>query len=249
MSDGPVGFGAQDGARSVDTSALGDYMAGLRGGFSATGFNQPAGGPVHFSPAPGPKHFRPADPDHNPTEGWNPFEAAGEPPVEAVEPVLDAIDSARAEGFAAGLEAAQRVAASGAAEHAGAIDRLIAALESMGGFDREALAGRLRQTVLYLVTRMVGEIGVAPDLLVQRIEAAVKLLADSSEPALMRLNPADLALVDGRVPDRVFAIADKAIERGALVIETRTTVIEDGPSGWLNQLAAAIDRTALPDQS
>ena len=94
---------------------------------------------------------------------------------------------------------------------------------------------------------MVGEIGVAPDLLAKRIDAAVKLLADSSEPALMRLNPEDLALVEGRVPERVSAIGDKTVERGGLVIETRATAIEDGPTAWLAQLAAAIDRVALPD--
>lgn len=251
MSDGPVGFEPQRETRSVDTSALGDYMAGLRGGFAETGFAGAGKGPVHFSPAAGPRHFRPADPDHNPTAGWDPFDPLGEKDAEPAtdpEPVLDAIDAARAEGYAAGLEAAQRLAAAGADEQARIVDRLIAALDSMGGFDREALAARLRQTVLYLVARMVGETGIAPDLLVQRVEAAVKLLADSSEPALMRMNPEDLALIEGRVPERVFAIADKAIERGGLTIETRTTVIEDGPGAWLAQLAASIDRTALPDE-
>jgi flagellar assembly protein FliH len=37
------------------------------------------------------------------------------------------------------------------------------------------------------------------------------------------------------------------MERGGFRIETRSTAIEDGPSAWLNQLAAALDRAALPD--
>lgn len=258
MSDGPIGFVPQGDARSVGTGALGDYMAALRGGFSETAFVRADKGPVGFTPVspapppqPGPKHFSPADPDNNPTAGWNPFDAAtGDEEIQPehdAEPLLDALDTARVEGYSAGFEAGARQAALEADAQTAIGDRLVAALDGVASFDRDQLAAHLRQTVLYLVTRMVGETGVAPDLLTKRIEAAVKLLADSSEPALMRMNPEDLALVEGRVPERVFAIGDKGVERGGLVIETRTTVIEDGPTAWLAQLAAAIDRVALPD--
>lgn len=240
------GFAPGAEARSVDAGALGRFMSGMRGGFAlrdvaARPEGEAPDGPVSFSPAPPPKHFSPADPDSNPTEGWNPLDPSAAP-ADFSEPAqaFDAIAAARAEGFLEGQKAAVVGQES--------IDRLAAALARINGFDREALAGRLRQTVLYLVTRLVGETGVSGDLLAGRIKAAVDLIADSSEPALLRLNPDDLALVEGRFPDRVFAVADKAVERGGFLIETKTTVIEDGPGAWLAQLAAAIDRTALPDQ-
>jgi flagellar assembly protein FliH len=116
----------------------------------------------------------------------------------------------------------------------------------MSDFDRDVLATRLRQTVLFLVTRLVGEVGVSGELLNSRIEAAVTLLADSSEMAQLRLNPADLTLVEGHAPAQVALIADETIGRGGFRIETRTTSIEDGPAAWLDQLAAALDRAALP---
>lgn len=255
MSDGPAGFAPQGDARSVGVGALGDYMAALRGGFSEIAFARADKEPVGFTPVspapPQPKHFSPADPDNNPTAGWNPLDAAGgrdgNPPEHDAEPLLDALDAARVEGYAAGFDAGVRQGALEADAQTAIGDRIVAALDGVASFDRDQLAAHLRQTVLYLVTRMVGEIGVAPDLLAKRIDAAVKLLADSSEPALMRLNPEDLALVEGRVPERVSAIGDKAVERGGLVIETRATAIEDGPTAWLAQLAAAIDRVALPD--
>jgi flagellar assembly protein FliH len=229
-------------ARSVDFGALGAAMSGMRGGFSDAG-------PVHFSPAPEPRHFRPANPGVNPTAGWDPFDPMGSnsetpfPEPESIDPV----EAARAEGFAEGMAAAGRMAAERGEADAQALAALAATLDSMTGFDRDLLATRLRQTVLFLVTRLVEETGVSPDLLNGRIEAAVALLADSSEAAVLKLNPDDLLLVEGQTPARIALAADSMIERGGFRIETRATSIEDGPAVWLAQLAAAMDRAALPD--
>jgi flagellar assembly protein FliH len=226
-------------ARPVDFGALGAAMSGMRGGFAA-------GGPVHFSPAPEPQHFRPATPGVNPTAGWDPFDPLGEKAKTAPQASYDAIDAARAEGFAEGMAAAERMAAERGEADAKALSQLAGLFELMSDFDRDVLATRLRQTVLFLVTRLVGEVGVSGELLNSRIEAAVTLLADSSEMAQLRLNPADLTLVEGHAPAQVALIADETIGRGGFRIETRTTSIEDGPAAWLDQLAAALDRAALP---
>jgi flagellar assembly protein FliH len=225
-------------ARAVDFGALGAAMSGMRGGFAE-------GGPVGFSPAPEPKHFRPADPGLKPTAGWDPFDPLGDRPK--ADTGSDAIDAARAEGFAEGMATAERMAAERGEADAQALARIAAALEATTGFDRDALAGRLRQTVLALVSRLIGEAGVSTELLTKRIEAAVTLIADSAEPAMLRLNPEDLKLLEGHVPAPLLAVQDPAIERGGFRVETRSTAIEDGPSAWLNQLAAALDRAALPD--
>jgi flagellar assembly protein FliH len=231
-------FAGSADARAVDFGALGAAMSGMRGGFAENG-------PVHFSPAPEPKHFRPADPGFKPTAGWDPFDPLGERPKSDGAP--DAIEAARADGFAEGMAAAERMAAERGEADAQALGRIAAALEATAGFDRDALAARLRQTVLFLVSRLIGEAGVSADLLTKRIEAAVALIADSAEPAMLRLNPDDLKLLEGHVPAPLLAVQDPAVERGAFRIETRSTAIEDGPAAWLNQLAAALDRAALPD--
>jgi flagellar assembly protein FliH len=100
--------------------------------------------------------------------------------------------------------------------------------------------------VLHLVTRLIGEAGVPADLLATRIAAATDLLADASESALLRLNPADVALVEGKLATTVFAAGDATVARGSFVLESASTVVEDGPDLWLDQLAAAIDRAAVP---
>jgi flagellar assembly protein FliH len=226
-------------AQPVDFGALGAAMSGMRGGFSA-------GGPVHFSPAPQPQHFRPATPGANPTAGWDPFD----PTVDtgkAPQTSHDAVEAARAEGFAEGMATAERMAAERGEVDAQALARIADGLEAMSGFERDALASRLRQTVMFLVSRLIGEAGVSAELLGKRIEAAVALLADSAEAAVLKLNPEDLPLVESQLPATVAPAADPGIERGGFRIETRTTSIEDGPAAWLNQLAAALDRAALSD--
>ena len=227
-------------AKTVDFGSLGAAMSGMRGGFSE-------GGPVHFSPAPEPRHFRPANPGANPTEGWDPFDAAGAQPAAATPEAFDAVTSARAEGFAEGFAAAERNAAERGDADAKALAEIAGLLEMMSGFDRDALAMRLRQTVMALVTRLVGEAGVSAEMLSKRIDTAIKLIADSAELAQLRLNPADLVLIEGHQPAHVTLVGDETVGRGGFRIETRSTSIEDGPDAWLAQLSAALDRAALPD--
>jgi flagellar assembly protein FliH len=108
------------------------------------------------------------------------------------------------------------------------------------------MAGQLRQTVLHLVSKLVGEVGIAPDVLAGRITAAVDLLADSAESALLRLHPDDLPLVEGKLPATIFPVGDPHVARGGFVIESASTIVEDGPDLWLEQLAQAIDRVPIP---
>lgn len=194
--------------------------------------------------AAGPKSFSPADAGHNPTAGWNPLDPH-QPPSEFVDPVA----AARTAGFVEG-----QAAALAAAEETSVRDRrlladLTVALGQAGRIDRERIARHLRQTVMLLVGKLVGETGVSGDLLATRITAATDLLADAAESALLRVNPADVALLEGRLPATLFAAGDASVARGAFVLESASTVIEDGPELWLEQLAATIDRVAVPAAS
>src|SRR3546814_16503454 len=68
----------------------------------------------------------------------------------------------------------------------------------------------------------------------------------AAESALLRVNPADVALLDGKLPKNVFAAGDEGVQRGAFVLEAASTIVEDGPDLWLEQLGQAIDRIAVP---
>lgn len=202
-----------------------------------------------------PRGFAPADLIARIEEA---FAARGEPVAPAPEPVamedfapepepaLDPIEVARQQGFEAGYTAGAALRDDSVAQERALIEGIAAGLASDERIDRERIARQLRQTVLHLVTGIVGELGVSTDLLAGRVEAAAELLADASESAMLRVHPEDVALLDGRLPTTIFAVGDANVARGAFVLEAASTIVEDGPELWLQQLTAALDKVAVP---
>lgn len=201
------------------------------------------GGGTARSEAPvGPRHFSPADPaGEKPTQGWDPLDAQAEPNV-----FIDPVETAHAAGFAEGLAAAAAATRESGDRDRALMTELAAALANGHQLDRDRFATQLRQTVLLLVNKLVGECGVSAEVLGARIAAAAEMLADASESALLRLHPDDVPLVEGALPKAIFAAGDATLTRGSFVLESASTLIEDGPDLWLDQLAAAIDRVPVP---
>ena len=198
------------------------------------------------APAPerpvAPKHFSPADrAGDKPTQGWDPLDAEAEPSV-----FIDPVETAHAAGYAEGLAAAAAAARESGDRDAALLTELAAALANGHQLDRDRIAHQLRTTVMMLVSKLVGECGVGADMLNARIEAAAELLADASESALLRLNPDDMPLLADALPKSIFAAADPHLARGSFVLESASTLVEDGPDLWLSQLAQAIERVPLP---
>jgi flagellar assembly protein FliH len=194
-----------------------------------------------FTGDPGPRSYAPANPDRNPTEGWDPLDA-----TTPDAPFIDPVEEARREGFEEGFAAARTAQEEAARRDLDLLEGVMAALKSDDRVDRDRIADQLRQTVLHLVTRLVGEIGVSGDLLAGRVEAAAELLADASESAILRVSPGDVALLDGRLPTSIFAVGDANLTRGSFVLEAASTIVEDGPELWLEQLTSALDKVAVP---
>ncbi|WBH15670.1 FliH/SctL family protein [Sphingomonas radiodurans] len=194
-----------------------------------------------FSSEAGPKSYAPANPATNPTEGWDPLD-----PTTPAAPFIDPVEEARREGYDEGFAAARAEQDEAARRDLVLVEGVLAALQSEDRVDRDRIAQQLRQTVLHLVSRLVGEVGVSADLLTGRVEAAAELLADASESAILRLNPADVPLLDGRLPATIFAVGDPHLSRGAFVLEAASTIVEDGPELWLEQLTQALDKVAVP---
>ncbi len=190
----------------------------------------------------GPKHFSPADRDGDkPTQGWDPLDAEAEPTA-----FIDPVETAHAAGYAEGLAAAAAAARESGDRDAALMTQLAAALANGHQLDRDRIAHQLRTTVMMLVSKLVGECGVGADMLNARIEAAAELLADASESALLRLNPDDMPLLADALPKSIFAAADPHLARGSFILESASTLVEDGPDLWLSQLAQAIERVPLP---
>ena len=189
----------------------------------------------------GPKHFSPANPGVDPTAGWNPLD-----PEIVDTGFVDPVEAARSAGFEEGVAVATAAYEAQAVQDRALLEGLLGEIRAGRGLDREGVARRLRQTVLTLVERLVGEVGVSGELLAARVHAAAELLADANESALLRVHPDDVALLDGVLPATIFAAGDASVARGSFVLEAASTIVEDGPALWLEQLTAAIDRVPLP---
>ena len=244
MSEFTAGFSSR--GHGV-AEALQAAFAPRVGGFAVADLRERATrGPVHFAPQgegeAGPKHFSPANPGTNPTAGWDPLDAAA-PQTSFVDPVA----AAHAAGYAEGVEAALAEIVANVERDRALLTSLTHALQADDRIDRDAVARRLRETVLFLVTRLVGEVGISPEILARRIEAAADMLSDAAESAMLRVHPDDVALLEGKLPRQIFAIGDASVARGAFVLESASTIVEDGPEEWLEQLAQAIDRVAVPE--
>jgi flagellar assembly protein FliH len=188
----------------------------------------------------GPRHFSPADRSENPTAGWDPLDAGAD-----TTPFIDPVEAAHAAGYAEGMAAAMAAAEAARMRDEGLLAGVAGSLGG-AGFDRDVMAAQLRETVMMLVTRIVGETGVSAERLAARVDAAAGMLADAAESAMLRVHPDDVPLLEGRIPATVFAVGDASVARGSFVLESASTVVEDGPAMWLEQLAAAIDRVPLP---
>lgn len=197
-------------------------------------------GPRAPAPAATPRHFSPADPSARPTAGWDPLD----PSVQTAH--IDPLQAAHAAGYAEGLAAAAAASREADARDHGLFATLAERLAGAARIDREGIARRLRQTVMTLTAKLVGEVGVSADRLAARIDAAAELLADEAESALLRVHPDDVALLEGRLPATIFAAGDPGVPRGGFVLESASTIVEDGPDLWLDQLGEAIDRVPLP---
>lgn len=151
----------------------------------------------------------------------------------------DPVAEAYARGFADGSALARDEALQAERERDAARAAIELAFARFDEASAAALAERLRQTVHALCEEAVLPLALDPAGLVARIEAAVTLLRRSQDERRVLVNPVDLPLIEGRLPEGLTVEADASVERGALRIETADGGIEDGPTHWRRILAEA----------
>jgi len=105
------------------------------------------------------------------------------------------------------------------------------------------LAVLLAETVDRLVKEIVGEVDIDGLKLLARAKAAAALVGEVTQPARLRVNPDDLALLAGA--DLSVAVeGDPDLPRGGVVLETAEGWIEDGPAVRLDRLRVELDKVA-----
>lgn len=159
---------------------------------------------------------------------------------EASPAAADPAEAAFAEGYARGFEDAAAQARAQAEKEAAARTRLETAFERLAEAEGLRLEERLRETVLALCEHTLAPLAVDLDALNERISRALNALRRSEDERVLRLHPDDIALLAGRLPERVRIEPDPALDRGGLRVETAEGGLEDGPEQWRRALAEAL---------
>ena len=160
-------------------------------------------------------------------------------PVQAGEGA-DPLARAWSEGHAAGLAEARAEAEARAAADAEARGQIELALARLDAEQTEELRQRLLATVEALCEATIAPLALDRAALTERVARAATMLARADDDKVLRLHPADLALVARNLPEGLQTIADPAIERGALRIESASGGVEDGPAHWRRAIAEAL---------
>lgn len=151
------------------------------------------------------------------------------------------LEAVRAEAFALGWDEGRRTMELEFAAERESLLKLAQSLDVLQPEPTNALALLLAETVDRLVRQVVGEVAIDPDRLTARAAAAAALIGEETEPGRLRVHPDDLALLGGAALP-VPLVADPALERGAILLETGLGWIEDGPAVRLERLRAELDR-------
>ena len=154
----------------------------------------------------------------------------------------DPLAVAWAEGYAAGTQQAQAEAAQQAQIEAAARDALSLNFARLGRELEELLRERLRDTIAALCEAALAPLALDEAALIRRIERAVTMFVRADDERVVRLNPDDLASVSAQFCAEWKVIADPALERGALRVESASGGVEDGPAQWRMELAEALQQ-------
>ena len=154
----------------------------------------------------------------------------------AADPVLQAWEDGHAAGYAAAFTEAEATAA----EAEAARTRFALSLERLDAELAEGLRQKLHATVVALCEETLRPLALDPAALARRVERAVAMFARADDERVIRLNPADHALVAGQLPVDWTFVPDPALEPGALRVETQSGGVEDGPEQWRRDITEAL---------
>ena len=155
--------------------------------------------------------------------------------------VAEAFQAGLAEGRRTAEDAAQVEISEAAASHR-AIETAFARFDEQSA---RVLQERLRGAVAAICQAMAGEIALDPARLAARVETAAAMLRRKHDERVIRLHPADIALVSDRIDPELRVEPDASLSRGQLRVEGEDGGVEDGAEQWRAALAEALG-TCLP---
>ncbi len=152
----------------------------------------------------------------------------------------DPLAQAWADGHAAGFSEASDAAEAHAQEEAAARAKITLAMARLDADQAEQLRQKLTATVTALCEASLAPLALDPAAMTARVTTATAMLARADDDKVLRLHPDDLKLIAKDLPEGLEVLADPALDRGALRIETANGGVEDGPSHWHRAIAEAL---------
>jgi flagellar assembly protein FliH len=149
----------------------------------------------------------------------------------------DILEQARIEAFAQGFDEGCRVIGDSQVAEAEARNRLAEALEPAPS---GMLSTMLSATVVRLVEQIVGEVEIDIERLVQRCDTVAAFIEENDPKGALHLHPDDIAMLQDETIG-VRLVADEAMHRGCVRLETADGWVEDGPDVRLSRLRALLD--------
>lgn len=153
---------------------------------------------------------------------------------------VDPLEQARIDAFTLGFDEGCKVTAEAMEADAQARQRLADTLELLAPAPSGMLSTLLSATVVRLVEQIVGEVEIDIERLVERCDTVAAFIEEEEGKGALHLHPDDVALVDGH-PVAVRLVADPAMKRGCVRLETAEGWVEDGPDVRLSRLRALMD--------
>ncbi len=122
-------------------------------------------------------------------------------------------------------------------------DRLIALLEACDALKSEAseeVAAMIAETVMALVTQIVGSVEIDSGLLIRRTKEAVAIIAETDGARTLHLHPEDIPVIEGANLS-INIMADEALPRGSVRVGYSAGWVEHGIPLYLDALHEALD--------
>lgn len=157
-------------------------------------------------------------------------------PELVADPAPDALAQTYSQGEAAGRAAALAEAAQDAARQRA----LRLAFRTLDEAASEALAADLADTVIALCEGVLGAHATDRDALLARCHAAARRIGGAAAGLRLHLHPGDIAALGPDALGGWEAVADAALERGALLLEGPDGALRDGPADWRRAIAGAV---------
>ena len=167
---------------------------------------------------------------------------AGAPMQDGAPPMTDEdmLEQIRIEAFTQGFDEGCRVVGDAQTAEAEARNRLAEALELLAPAPSGMLSSMLSATVIRLVEQIVGEVEIDIERLLQRCDTVAAFIEENDAKGALHLNPEDIALLEGKELG-LKLVADKAMHRGCVRLETTDGWVEDGPDVRLARLRGLLD--------